>query len=106
MDTKAVGARIKAARNAAHMTQEALAEKISVSVTHMGVIERGVKMPRLATFVTIANVLGVSADALLQDVVDKATLEQASQLSGMIADLPPKEQRRILKTVEALLKLD
>lgn len=72
----------------------------------MSVIERGVKMPRLASFVTIANVLGVSADALLQDVVDKAAPEKASTLSDMIAELPPKEQRRILKAVEALLRVE
>lgn len=106
MDTKAIGSRIKAAREAAHMTQEELAEMLDISRTHMSVMERGVKMPRLSTFVTIANVLGVSADALLQDVVDKAAIEKASQLSGMIADLPPKEQRRILSAVEALLKTE
>ena len=106
MNAKAVGARIKAARVAAHMTQETLAEKIGVSVTHMSVMERGVKMPRLSTFVTLANVLGVSADALLLDVVDNAMLGTASELSGMIAGLPPKEQRRILKTVEVLLNME
>lgn len=35
----------------------------------MSVIERGVKVPKLDTFVAIANALDVSADTLLIDVV-------------------------------------
>ena len=69
MDQVAIGARIKAARERVHLTQEQLAEIIDISPTHMSVIERGVKTPKLDTFVRIANALGVSTDALLQDVV-------------------------------------
>ena len=103
MDTKAIGARIKAAREAAQLSQEALAEKVDLSRTHMSVIERGVKMPRLETFVIIANALGVSADTLLFDVVDQATLSVASELSVKLANLPREERQRILKVLDVLL---
>ena len=43
MDQIAIGARIKAARERVHLTQEQLAEIIDISPTHMSVIERGVK---------------------------------------------------------------
>ena len=36
----------------------------------MSVIERGLKVTKLDTFVAIANALDVSADTLLIDVVD------------------------------------
>ena len=68
MDQIAIGARIKAARERVHLTQEQLAEIIDISPTHMSVIERGVKTPKLDTFVRIANALGVSTDALAQIV--------------------------------------
>ena len=68
MDQIAIGTRIKAARERVHLTQEQLAEIVDISPTHMSVIERCVKTPKLDTFVRIANALGVSTDALLQDV--------------------------------------
>ena len=102
MDGKAVGRRIKAAREARHLTQEELAACIDISPTHISVIERGTKVPRLDTFVAIANALGVSGDALLMDVVDHAAEGEASELSAALAGLPREERLRILKVVRLL----
>ena len=102
MDQVAIGARIKAARERVHLTQEKLAEIVDISPTHMSVIERGVKTPKLDTFVRIANVLGVSADALLQDGVDHANESIMAELSIRIGRLPQKEQTRILNAIRAL----
>lgn len=49
MDAKAVGQRIKAAREKKGLTQEELAALIDISPTHISVIERGTKIPRLDT---------------------------------------------------------
>ena len=85
MDGKAVGRRIKEAREKRHLTQEELAARIDISPTHVSVIERGTKIPRLDTFVAIANALEVSGDDLLLDVVDHAAESQASDLSAALA---------------------
>ena len=69
MDLKAVGQRIKSAREAKNLTQEELAALVNLSPTHVSVIERGLKVTKLDTFVAIANALDVSADTLLIDVV-------------------------------------
>ena len=102
MDGKAVGRRIKEAREKRHLTQEELAARIDISPTHVSVIERGTKIPRLDTFVAIANALEVSGDALLLDVVDHAAESQASDLSAALEGLPWEEKRRILKVVRTL----
>lgn len=47
MNAKAVGQRIKAAREKKSMTQEDLAARINISPTHVSVIERGTKIPRI-----------------------------------------------------------
>lgn len=65
MDAQIVGQRIKAAREARGLTQEALAAMVDLSPTHISVIERGLKTPNLDSFVAIANALSVSADAYL-----------------------------------------
>ena len=67
MDLKAVGQRIKAAREAKNLTQEELAALVNLSTTHVSVIERGLKVTKFDTFVAIANALDISADALLID---------------------------------------
>ena len=102
MDQVAIGARIKAARERVHLTQEQLAEIIDISPTHMSVIERGVKTPKLDTFVRIANALGVSTDALLQDVVVPANESILAELSVRIGRLPQKDQERILNAIRVL----
>ena len=102
MDQVAIGARIKAARERVHLTQEQLAEIIDISPTHMSVIERGVKTPKLDTFVRIANALGVSTDALLLDVVVPANESILAELSVRIGRLPQKDQERILNAIRAL----
>lgn len=103
MDQLAVGRRIKAARQAKSLTQEQLAAMVDLSPTHISVIERGLKSPRLDTFVAIANALNVSADTLLADVVEYATEKSACELSEAIEKLPPKEQKRILKVIQVLI---
>ena len=102
MDMIAIGSRIKEAREQAHLTQEELAEIVDISPTHMSVIERGVKTPKLDTFVRIANALHLSADALLQDVVTPVTDSITAELSVRIGRLPQKEQNRILNAIRAL----
>lgn len=103
MDLQAIGARIKAAREAKGMTQEDFAAALDLSRNHISVIERGVKAPKLETFVAIANVLGVSADALLFDVIDHASDSISSELSESLSALSKVDQKRILNAIRALL---
>lgn len=106
MDLKAVGQRIKAAREAKNLTQEELAALVNLSTTHVSVIERGLKVTKLDTFVAIANALDVSADALLIDVVTHSVTGVTgvtNELSGMIEKLPKNEQKRVLNAVRALV---
>lgn len=103
MDLKAVGQRIKAAREAKNLTQEELAALVNLSTTHVSVIERGVKVTKLDTFVAIANALDVSADALLIDVVAHSVTGVTNELSEKIEKLPKNEQIRILNAVRALV---
>ncbi len=102
MDAKAVGRRIRAAREAKSLTQEDLAALVEISPTHISVVERGTKITRMDTFVAIANVLEVSADSLLLDVVDHAIESVATELSASIEKLERADKVRILKVVSVL----
>ncbi len=102
MDMIAIGSKIKEARERAHLTQEELAEIIDISPTHMSVIERGVKTPKLDTFVKIVKALNLSADALLLDGMDQVNDSIVAELSVRLGRLTDEEQNRILNAIRAL----
>ena len=102
MDLSPIGSRIKAAREKKKITQEELAELLGMSTTHISVIERGVKPPKLETFIRIANVLGVSADYLLMDIIDNPADVVAGELSEIVTKLSPKEKEKALTIVRVL----
>ena len=105
MNSESVGRRIKSIRQSKGITQEGLAEMAGLSPNHVSVIERGVKVSQLDSFVAICNALGVSADALLIDVVDEAKVSYASELSDLLKGQPRDIQMRILRAVRAAIEV-
>lgn len=106
MDAKKIGRRIKAAREAKKLTQEQLAELVDLSPMHMSVLERGHKPPKLETLVIIANTLDVSADNLLQDVVNRSGETTPTEISEIVSGLPKEEQVRILNALKGYCKTE
>ena len=102
MDMTAIGIKIKEARERAHLTQEDLSEIVDISPTHMSVIERGVKTPKLDTFVKIIKALNLSADALLLDGMDQVNDSIVAELSVRLGRLTDENQHRILNAIRAL----
>ena len=72
-------------------------------MTYTGMIERGEKVPKLETFITIANALGVSADQLLADVLDTGYHIKSSSMTEKIERLPSTERERIYRVVNAMI---
>ena len=101
MDLKAIGRRIKIARENAGLTQEDLAKVIGCTPQHVSAMERGLKTPRLDTFITIANATHVSADYLLSDNLEENTAP-ANILSLTCSALSTDMQRRVLKIIEIM----
>ena len=65
MDYYAIGQRIRKIRKAHQLSQEALAEKVNISVTHMSHIETGNTKLSLPVLVALAAALEVRTDDLL-----------------------------------------
>ncbi len=104
MSLQGLGPRIRQFRQAKRWRQEQLAQKTSLSVSYIGMLERGEKLPKLSTFVRIANALEVTADELLSDVLDRGYQIKVSQYTDRIGSLPPVEQKRIYDVLDTLLK--
>ena len=67
------GQRLREQRLKQNLTLEQLAEKANLSPNYVGMVERGLKEPGLATIVKLLNGLNVSADTLLCDLVPTAS---------------------------------
>lgn len=61
----ALGAAIVELRRRAGLTQEGLAERSELHLTHVGGMERGVRNPSYSTLLKLAAGLGVSVGALI-----------------------------------------
>lgn len=102
LDYKAIGARIKAARTNAKMTQEQLCNALSItSVSHISNIERGTTKVSLTTIVNIANALSVTADDILCDNVVKATVQIKRDIAQLVDDCDDYEIRIIKDMIAA-----
>ncbi|MBR1408137.1 MAG: helix-turn-helix transcriptional regulator, partial [Clostridia bacterium] len=65
--------RLKAARTAKHLSQQALADIIGKSLNTVGLYERGLRQPSLETLCLLADTLDVSCDYLLARTEAKKT---------------------------------
>ena len=106
MNTSSIGKRIRKYREAKGWRQEDFAEKVGLSVTYTGMIERGEKVPKLETFITITNVLGVSADLLLADVLTTGYHIKSSEMTEEISTLTPSERDRIYNVVNTMIQFE
>ena len=99
MDTKAFGARLQLYRVRAKLTQMEMAEKLGCTSQHISAIERGVKIPKLETFVDICNVLRVQPNLLLQDVTVGWKEGWVADLDRVLEAVPPNVRRRIKREI-------
>ncbi len=66
-----VGKKIKLARMKANLTQEELAEKLSLSTRYISQLERGISFGSINTITNICQALNINSDFLLSDLVTK-----------------------------------
>ncbi len=67
MDRKLLGRRIREERLRVGLTQEQIAEKVNVSTTYIGFIERGERSVTLEKLILLAECFQLPIDALLHD---------------------------------------
>ncbi len=72
----AFGKTLRAHREKAGLTQEALATLANTSTSYIGYLEAGKRMPTLATFITLAAVLKVNYREFLEETVRLMTVLQ------------------------------
>lgn len=98
MDYYAIGQRIRKIRKAHGLSQEALAEQVGISTTHMSHIETGNTKLSLPVLVNLAVALEVRTDDLLYD---ESLAERSNAMESIIQilDTCTTQQIRIIEDI-------
>ncbi len=101
LDFRQIGKNIRSARLRQGLTQEYLASRIGVNVSHISNIENNRVKVSLTALVAICNVLNLTVDYVLKqeyaaaDAIDNEILKE-------LASCSPEEKEKILKIIQIL----
>lgn len=79
---KNIGKKIKLARSKTNYTQEALAEKTSLSPRYISQLERGIAFGSASTIVGLCKALNISSDFLFSDLIKSDSSEYISMIDN------------------------
>jgi transcriptional regulator with XRE-family HTH domain len=102
VDYAAIGRRVFDVRMRKGLSQKGLAERAGITSVFLSNIENAHNRASLATFLKLANGLGVSADALLCDNLDENRDIFEEHLGALLADCTEAELKIITGTVKGL----
>lgn len=97
-----IGARIRKARLVQRMSQAELAEKTSISLPHISVIELGKADIRLQAFIRIIEALQVSADMILKANVPTVSQLLVLEYTDLLSDCTPEEIQALITITKQL----
>lgn len=92
MDYYKIGQQIRKYRKARGLSQEALAERIDISTTHMSHIETGSTKLSLPVLVSLARVLEVRTDDILEPGTE-STGKAYEEIAAVLDKCSPLESR-------------
>jgi hypothetical protein len=104
MNLNSVGKNIRKYRTSKGLRQEDIAERADLSTNYIGMIERGEKTPSLETFINIVNVLGVSSDMILSDVLINGYVIKDSLLNEKLSKLSNEDRNQIYDVIDTMIK--
>lgn len=95
IDYKIIGERLKQARLDNHLTQDALSEKIDVSIAYLSRVERGTSCINLKRLNQLCQVLNVPIGYILNGVSSKSENYLDEDFSQLLKGCSPEGQRLI-----------
>lgn len=102
MDYYKIGQNIRKIRKACGLSQEELAERVSISVTHMSHIETGNTKLSLPVLVDIAAALEVKTDDLLGEGSVGSSVSSIEEVACVLEKCTPKEAKVIADIAKAV----
>lgn len=98
--------KVKALRKAANMSQQELADKLFIHVTHLSKMENGHLTPSIDIVQRLMKVFSVSADQLLNEDEEQTINIQDKELNeqiALISQLDEDERNALMKIINSML---
>ena len=102
MDRKLLGRRIREERLRIGLTQEQIAEKINVSTTYIGFIERGERSVTLEKLILLADCFQLPIDSLLHDAPTNKPEARERHMKMLWERDSEEEQEMILSIIKLI----
>jgi transcriptional regulator with XRE-family HTH domain len=99
------GRKVRAVREAVHMSRELAAEKSGITANYLGEVERGEKWPSLEIICAIATALSVSPPIFFEfetQETDPGVLIQ--KLHRIVENRTPEQQQQALRVLRGLFE--
>jgi len=104
MNNISLGQRIRESRKEKGLTQEQLAEMADIGVIYLSEIERGKKMPSLKILCRIIDVLDVSSDYLLRDLINAGREYIIDDVTMILSELSPRQRKTAVEILNAFFQ--
>ena len=101
---KEIGKRIRQKRKEKKLTQEALAEKLDITVGYVSQMERGVTKISLERLAEIGAVLDTELSSFLNGTVQKQNSYLQTELAEKIEKLGQKDRQLLSEILDAMLR--
>ena len=98
-----LGNALRAARLKKHYSQEQLAERLDITVTHLQHIESGFRKPSIELYFALVQALDFSTDSFLTEQADDSLAHQRSSVALMASQCTRQQLTVLLATAQALL---
>lgn len=110
LDYKKIGEKIRTEREKFKLSREALAEKLNLSLTYIGQIERGDRKMRFETYLKFARFFHVSIDYLiafekLDALSDEPSIEEINQIVDLLKRCNSSELAAIKSMILSVLPI-
>ncbi len=99
-----IGRRIKEARQARGLSQEALSEKVGMSSKYLSSVERGKENPTLDTLIKLANALGVEPSELFSYQHERSPKELKQLISRLMNEGHDEKLKLLAKLITAIYR--
>jgi transcriptional regulator with XRE-family HTH domain len=101
---KMIGNRIKELRARKDLTQEQLAEKISINPKYLSSIERGQENPTLDVFIRIAKALDVDIEDIFNHLEVEDPAKRLPAINALLNHASEEQLKTVLKILLATLR--
>ena len=100
-----IGTRLRTAREALGLSQEAVAARAQLNTSYLSQIERGRKMASLEVLERVATSVGLALSEMFSDAEMSTESLIEREVVGLLASVPADRRKELLEHIRSAVKL-